>query len=185
MHADPPSIAFGERTRPRVPFPAPSPETDPDPPALVASGIASTRRGPTLFYPGLRTRAQSIEGQKADSMAVEIECDQTALTQLMPVVFKNTEERHTNDFRNRAVHAKLNDAGEPSPTQSQQPGEVQILSDDDGVMGACVVQNRIVGISDGAEISPMAGGDSERRQKIAPPGRQVFVDDQDHDARSS
>ena len=72
-------------------------------------------------------------------MTVKIEGDQATLTQLLSVIFENTEERQTNNFRQRAVHAQLNDAGKARSTQSKQAGEVQILSDDYGPVGACVV----------------------------------------------
>jgi hypothetical protein len=118
-------------------------------------------------------------------MAIEIEGDQTAVTKLFSMDFKHTEQGSANDLRCGTVNPKLNHAGKTRAAQCQKPGEIQILTQNDGTMGIGVVKDDIVWISSIPDVSPMGRGDPEWGQEIMPARRQIFVDDQLHDARSS
>ena len=126
-----------------------------------------------------------MQGKQAEAMTVEIEGDQAAVLQLLPMVFENAQQCMANDFGSRALHAELNDTWESRSAQSQDAGEIQILSDDDRFMAACVIEDRFIRIADLSYITPMGGADTEGSEEVSPAGRKVLIKDQDHDARSS
>jgi hypothetical protein len=62
--------------------------------------------------------------------------------------------------------------------------KVQILCDDYRAVIAGVIKDGVVGVAEVTDVRPMGGGNAVGCEIIAPAGREVFVDDQIHDASS-
>lgn len=118
-------------------------------------------------------------------MAFGIKGNQAAFLQLLPMILKDAQQGLADGFRSWAQHPKLNDAGKTSPSQSKKPGEVQILGNKDCFICDGVIEYDFIRISYVANIPPMSGCNPERRHEITPAWREILVDDQSHDARSS
>ena len=80
-------------------------------------------------------------------MAVVVEGDQAAFEQLLPVIFKNLQECLANDLGSRTLHPELDHAGQACPSQREDAREIQILSDDDGLMVTGVIENRVIRVA--------------------------------------
>ena len=118
-------------------------------------------------------------------MSVCIQGDQAAGFQLLPMVFEDAEDSISHNLRSGTFHTKLNDAWKSGTLQRQHAGEIQILGENDRLVRARVIKNEFIGIPMFSDIRPMGGIDMKRCEKFPPPRWQVFVEDDDHDARSS
>ncbi len=118
-------------------------------------------------------------------MAIKIEGYQTSLIQLFPVVLQNFQQGIAHDFGNRASYAQLDDAWQAAAAQGQKTSEIQILSDDDRSFSDRMIQNDFIRITCLAYFSPMKGLDPMGGEKVLPPGREIFIDDELHDASNS
>lgn len=117
-------------------------------------------------------------------MAAVLEGDQATFEQLLPVIFENFDERLTDDLRNRTLYAELNNAGQTCAPQRENAREVQVLSDNDGLLVTGVIEDRVIRVAYFADVPPVSGGDAAMSEEILPTRREVLVDDQVHDASS-
>lgn len=118
-----------------------------------------------------------MQGKQTDPVAVVVEGDQTAFEQLLPVVFKNFQECPADDLGSRALHPELDHAGQACSSQREDASEVQILSNDDGLMVTGVIEDCVIRVTYFAEVPPVGGGDAAGGQKIVPARWKVLVDD--------
>ena len=125
-----------------------------------------------------------MQGQQAEAMTVVVKGDQATFEQLLPVFFKNFHERLTDDLRNRTLHAELNHAGQTCSPQCENAREVQVLGDNNGMLVAGVIEDRVIRVAYFAYIPPVSGGDAVMSEEILPTRRKVLVNDQVHDASS-
>ena len=126
-----------------------------------------------------------MQWQQTQTMAIRFERNQTTIMELLPVVFENAQQGLPNHFRDGAFDTKLDDTWKSRSPQGEYPGEIKILSDDDGFVAGCVIEKRFIGIAWVSNIPPMDSSDNEVGEKIFPARREVFIDDQGHDASSS
>ena len=101
------------------------------------------------------------------------------------MILQNLQQFQADDFRDRALHSKLDDTGQVGSPQSEEPSEVQILSDDDGIPIRGIIEDKFVWVADPSHITPVSSDNSEWSEVIAPAWREIFVNNQSHDAMSS
>ena len=129
--------------------------------------------------------AFSTQWEQSETVAVDIDRNQTAILKLLAMIFENTQQSMPDDFWSWAIYTELNDTWQPRSPQSKNPGEIQILSYDNSTVITGVIKQRFVWISCVTNFAPMGCIDVECGQKMLPAGRQIFIDQKNHEASSS
>lgn len=117
-------------------------------------------------------------------MTIVIQSDQTPGKKLVPVLVQNFQEHGPDGLGDRALDPQLNNTGKACTPEGEHAGKVQILCDDDRAVIAGVIKDRVVGVAEVTDVRPMGGGDSVRSEVTAPAWREIFVENQIHDASS-
>ena len=87
-------------------------------------------------------------------------------------------------LRGGARHTELNHTGKAASPQCKYAGEIQILSDDDRMVPDRMIEDEVVEVTGLANVRPVGGRDVMRREEFAPARREVFVDNDIHEANS-
>lgn len=125
------------------------------------------------------------QGKQAKAMSFRVQGDQATYFQLMPMVFQNAQDGISHDLGSGAIDTELDDAWKSCTLQSENACEIQILCENDRLVGGGVFEKGFIRVPGFADIGPMSGLDIKCGEKVPPPRRQVFVHNEDHEAISS
>jgi len=100
------------------------------------------------------------------------------------MVLEDLDQRRADHFRYWTLHSELDDAGQVASSQGEDACKVQILSDNNCMAFACIIEYDLIRIPNISDVLPVGGGDSEWREIFSPAWRKVLVEDQIHAAIS-
>lgn len=100
------------------------------------------------------------------------------------MLVEDFQKCRTDGLWDGTMDTQLDNTGKARAPECEHAGKVQVLCDDNRTVIACVIKDRVVGVSEVTDVRPMGGGDSVGREVIAPAWRKILVDDQIHDASS-
>ena len=111
---------------------------------------------------------------------MSFDSNQRATKKIFPVSFENQTHVIADAFGAHVIQPELDDAGQGSAALKKQPGEIEILGENDGVIFLRPAHNlRVRGVGR-TEFAPVASDVAMLAEKIDPRKREAVVNDHGH-----
>lgn len=111
---------------------------------------------------------------------MSLDSNQRAVEKVFPVLFQNQTHVFANALGTHIIQPELDDAGQGSAALKKQPGEIEILGENHGVILTSPAHNlRVRGVGR-TQFAPVASDVTMLAEKIEPRKREAVVNDHGH-----
>jgi len=125
-----------------------------------------------------------MQRKQPNAVTIKIDRNQASALQLLLMLMQYFRKCRPDHFRYRVLYPELDNARQVASSEGEYASKIEILSNNDRIVFACISKDILVGISDISDVLPVGCGNTKWRKVIAPPGGKILIENEIHAAIS-